>query len=155
MKRQQFPHLVPRYRTDLVTSQVLVPNEHRLQVTSPSAEDLRLWFWTWVKSIQIPKRSGIFSVGFCFLEFHLKGIFLSLKKTEFIEEFGCNHSHPTRGDSLMATQGNVQFNCLVNPTSLSKIWEKYTHLGQIKILYQTEQRWINLTDSLPPQITST
>lgn len=84
MKRQQFPHLVPRYRTDLVTSQVLVPNEHRLQVTSPSAEDLRLWFWTWVKSIQFPKRSGIFSVGFCFLEFHLKGIFLSLKKNCWI-----------------------------------------------------------------------
>lgn len=90
---------------------------------------------SWVKSIQFPKE-GIFSVRFCFLEFHLKGKTLSLKTAEF----GCNHSHPTGGDSLMATQGNVQFNCLANPTSLSKIWEKYTHFSQIKILYQTEQK---------------
>ena len=122
MKRQQFPHLVPRYRTDLVTSQVLVPNGHRLQVTSPVMRILS-------EEHPIPQKKGFFPSDFASFGISFERRWIVSEKTA---EFGCNHSHPTGGDSLMATQGNVQLNCLVNPTSLSKIWEKYTHLGQIK-----------------------
>ena len=57
MKRQQFLHLVPRYRTDLVTSQVLVPNGHRLQVTSPVMRILS-------EEHPIPQKKGFFPSDF-------------------------------------------------------------------------------------------
>ena len=77
-------HLVPRYWTDLVTSQVLVPNERKLQVTSPSGHEGLGWMSETVDSdfglewkAPNSKQQG-FLVRFYFLFlphcFHLKGI---------------------------------------------------------------------------------
>ena len=94
-------HLVPRYWTDLVTSQVLAPNERRLQVTSPSGHEGLGWMSETVDSdfglewkAPNSKKQG-FLVRFYILFLPHCFIWKVL-----VQEFGWKHSPSRVGDSM-------------------------------------------------------
>lgn len=146
MKRQQFPHLVPRYRTDLVTSQVLVPNEHRLQVTSPV---MRIYDSETVDLSEehpIPQKKGFFPSDFASWNFIWKAKLCLLKLLNLAATI-----HIQRG-AIPWWLHKGMCSSIVWPTQhLYPKYEKSILISaKSKFFTKPNKRWINLRDSLPP-----